>query len=249
MNPDLHHLIKLQAIESETEAAGRAIEVMPAKRQAIEARVAEEAGAVAAARQHLVDNQSARRAIEKELAVVQARLTKFKDQLMEVKTNREYQAMQLEIATAQTEIKRFEDRLLELMIEADDLAATVKKADTELGTHRAQADTQLRTLDVEAVRLKQVLEEASARRAAVASALNPEALSMFEFIRARRGTAVVEARDGHCTVCHVRLRPQVFNEVRLNQAIIKCDSCGRILYFVPPAEPAAPQAPQASQTG
>ena len=35
-----------------------------------------------------------------------------------------------------------------------------------------------------------------------------------------------------CTICHVRLRPQVFNEVRQNNAIIQCDSCQRILYFV-----------------
>jgi predicted nucleic acid-binding Zn-ribbon protein len=34
-------------------------------------------------------------------------------------------------------------------------------------------------------------------------------------------------------VCHVRLRPQVFNEVRRNEALIQCDSCLRILYFAP----------------
>jgi hypothetical protein len=37
-------------------------------------------------------------------------------------------------------------------------------------------------------------------------------------------------------VCHVRLRPQVFNEVRRNEALIQCDSCLRILYFAPAAE-------------
>jgi len=35
-------------------------------------------------------------------------------------------------------------------------------------------------------------------------------------------------------VCHVRLRPQVFNTVRRNDAILQCDHCNRILYFVPP---------------
>jgi predicted nucleic acid-binding Zn-ribbon protein len=29
----------------------------------------------------------------------------------------------------------------------------------------------------------------------------------------------------------VRLRPQVYNEVRRNEALIRCDSCQRILYF------------------
>jgi predicted nucleic acid-binding Zn-ribbon protein len=55
----------------------------------------------------------------------------------------------------------------------------------------------------------------------------------------RHGVAVAEARDGICTICHVRLRPQVFNTVRRNDEVIQCDSCQRILYFVPPA-PLAP---------
>jgi hypothetical protein len=43
-------------------------------------------------------------------------------------------------------------------------------------------------------------------------------------------------------ICHVRLRPQVFNNVRRNTEIIQCDTCQRILYFVPPA--AAPDSAQ-----
>jgi predicted nucleic acid-binding Zn-ribbon protein len=45
-------------------------------------------------------------------------------------------------------------------------------------------------------------------------------------------------RDGLCSVCHVRLRPQVFQQVRTNDAIIQCDSCQRILYYIPPPPPA-----------
>ena len=47
------------------------------------------------------------------------------------------------------------------------------------------------------------------------------------------------AREGVCTICHVRLRPQVFNTVRRNEEIVQCDSCNRILYFVP-VQAAAP---------
>ena len=63
-------------------------------------------------------------------------------------------------------------------------------------------------------------------------------LDTFERVAQRRnGIAVAEARDGICTICHVRLRPQVFNTVRRNEQIIQCDSCNRILYFVPIAAP------------
>jgi predicted nucleic acid-binding Zn-ribbon protein len=51
---------------------------------------------------------------------------------------------------------------------------------------------------------------------------------------------VAEARDGLCTICHVRLRPQVFNELRRNDAIIQCSSCQRILYFAQEGAAATP---------
>jgi predicted nucleic acid-binding Zn-ribbon protein len=61
-------------------------------------------------------------------------------------------------------------------------------------------------------------------------------LAIFEKVsRRRNGVAVAEARGGICTICHVRLRPQVFNTVRRNEQIVQCDHCQRILYFVPTA--------------
>ena len=75
------------------------------------------------AKRALKDNQEARRALEKDVAVYQGRLTKFKDQLSAVKTNREYQAMQHEIATAQSDLGAVEEKVLERMLEADAIAA------------------------------------------------------------------------------------------------------------------------------
>ena len=57
----------------------------------------------------------------------------------------------------------------------------------------------------------------------------------------RRGIALAEAKGGLCTVCHVRMRPQTFNEVRRNDGIHQCESCTRILYYVQPPAAAAPQ--------
>jgi predicted nucleic acid-binding Zn-ribbon protein len=78
-------------------------------------------------------------------------------------------------------------------------------------------------------------------RAAIVAALDKQVLGTFELVsRKRNGVAVAEAKDGVCTICHVRLRPQVFNTVRRNEEIVQCDSCNRILFFVP--APAAAQA-------
>jgi hypothetical protein len=80
-----------------------------------------------------------------------------------------------------------------------------------------------------------------AERRTLVGVIDPKALATFELVAKRRnGLAVAEARDGICTICHVRLRPQVFNTIRRNEEIIQCDTCQRILFFVP--QPVASQA-------
>ena len=77
-------------------------------------------------------------------------------------------------------------------------------------------------------------------RVGIVAALDKQLLTVFEQVkRKRNGIALSEAREGVCTICHVRLRPQVFNSVRRNDSILQCDHCNRILYFVPLSAPAA----------
>ena len=46
----------------------------------------------------------------------------------------------------------------------------------------------------------------------------------------RGGIGVAPARNEVCEICSVRIRPQVFQEIRKNDQIIECASCQRILY-------------------
>src|SRR4051794_36285954 len=132
MSPDLERLVKLQHAETALAEARARIAAHPQRLAAVEARLTDARAAVDAARLTLKDNQDARRELEKNAAVYQGRLTKFKDQLSAVKTNREYQAMQHEIATAQTDLGAAEERVLERMVEADGLTAAAKDAEAAL---------------------------------------------------------------------------------------------------------------------
>jgi len=81
----------------------------------------------------------------------------------------------------------------------------------------------------------------------VVKSLTPQVFALFERVANRRnGVAIAEARDGVCTICHVRLRPQVFNNILKNDQIIQCDSCNRIMYHVPKPVAAAPAADAAA---
>ena len=242
MNQDLERLMALQRLDSATHAAERRIVEEPERQKALDARLESARASVDAARQSLAASQAARREVEKDAALHQGRLSKFREQAMAVKTNQEYHAIQHEIAFAQSEIKTLEDKILERMLEGDDLAAALKRAEATLVAEQKAVDAERRAVAAELVELKASLERDTAARAALASTIDPHVLALFELVSKRRnGLALAEAKDGVCTICHVRLRPQIFNTVRRNEEIIQCDSCNRILYFVPAAasQPAA----------
>ena len=132
MNPDLTRLIRLQHLETTADDARRRIADYPARTQALDARLENAREAVAGMKAKLAAASDKRRIEEKEVAGVQTRLAKYKDQLLEVKTNREYTAMLHEIETAQNDIRTREDRILEVMMETDELNAAIKKTEAEL---------------------------------------------------------------------------------------------------------------------
>ena len=122
------------------------------------------------------------------------------------------------------------------MLEADDLAAIVKRVEGELSAEQKKVDAERRDMAAEHAELAASLAKNAADRTALVAAIDKQVLAIFDMVSHRRhGIAVAEARDGICTICHVRLRPQVFNTIRRNDEIIQCDSCQRILYFVPKA--------------
>jgi uncharacterized protein len=239
MSPELDRLIRLQQLETAIADAKARIATHPQRLAEADARLSEARRLVDEARARLDENKEARRALEKDVALYQGRLTKFKDQLSAVKTNREYQAMQHEIATAQGDLGGVEEKVLERMLEADALSAALKAAETALAQQQKEIEAEKKALTEELTAVEASLNTARTARDGVVRAMDPQSIALFEQIaRARKGLAICSAtRDGLCSVCHVRLRPHVFQQVRQNDSIHQCESCRRILYYVPPPPP------------
>jgi predicted nucleic acid-binding Zn-ribbon protein len=242
MSPELERLINLQQVESAIANARAHIAAHPQRLADADAKLAEADRVVQDATQRLKDSQEAKRLAEKDAAVFDGRLTKFKDQLSAVKTNREYQAMQHEIETAKRERDAAEDKVLERMEQIEALTAEVKQAEAARAAQKKTVDAEKAALAAELAADERTLAEKTAAREALVASVEPRLMSLFEQVaKVRKGVALSMAtRDGLCSVCHVRMRPQVFQQVRQNESVVQCDSCQRILYWVPPPAPTPP---------
>ena len=231
----LTSLIALQTLDSAADAARRRLADFPAAEQELAAKVAAAGAEVEAAKAAAAANQTSRRALEKDVAAVDARLAKFDDHKAAVKTNQEYTALLHEISTAKADKDAIEEKILVLMDEADGLAAALKRAEAALVVVKKESDAARAAMDQERAGLDRELARLAAERTRETSGVEPPILAKYEqLLKGRRGIAVARMDGEICTACHVRLRPHVTQQVRRNDSIVQCDSCQRILYAVAP---------------
>jgi predicted nucleic acid-binding Zn-ribbon protein len=242
MHPDIEKLIRLQKAETELKRVETELAEIPARKGALEAELMAERGRLDAAREALGNAQKARRGHEGALQDLETKRSRYKGQLMEVKTNKEYTAMLHEIEGVEREIRSREDEILSEMEKAESLTSEVKteeevfkQAEARHGTGVRALDERGKALEADAVRLR-------GERAGVAETLDHDLLERFERVAKLRGAAVAEARDGMCQLCHVKLRLQLYAELKRNEVIQECPSCSRILYYEPPAPVVVPEA-------
>ncbi len=239
MSNDLDHLIELQQLETAADGARRLVAATPQRIAGLDAQLAAAEAALAAAREQKAQRESDQRTLDKDLAAVRARRSKFLDQTIEVKTNREYHALQHEIQMADEEIERLEDRILENMLALDETNASIAKADAARTEAEGAVTAQKQTLEVERRHAEGSLAEIARQREAVVARVSPQGYAIFDTVsRGRKSPAVAAVVGGLCSVCHVRIRPQIDQDVRRREQIVQCESCTRILYHPAPHPPA-----------
>ncbi len=230
--PALASLIALQDIDTAADAHRQRLGEIPAAEQALETAVNDAMAAAEAVRERLAANQQARRELDRDVAGVDTRLSRFDDHKAAVKTNQEYQALLHEIATARGEKEAIEDRILVLMEEADGIAEELRTAEAAVAEARRSAEEGRAALQIEQGRLDAEVARLAAERARAAAAVDAPLLAKYEqILKNRRGAAVVAIDVEVCTACHVRLRPHVSQQIRRNDSIVQCESCQRILFW------------------
>jgi len=242
MNPDLEKLVQLQKADAELRRVETGLQEVPKQRAEAESRLKQERSRLDQAKEALQESQKARRQHEGGLQDLESKRSKYKGQLMDVKTNKEYTAMLHEIEGVEREIKALEDQILLEMERAESLTAEVKREEVVFKSAEESHRVETRTLEERQKALEAERARLKHERDAVAQGLGGDLLELYGRVARLRGSAVAEAKDEMCQVCHVKLRPQMYMDLKHNDQIVQCPACNRILYFEPPV-PVALQHP------
>jgi len=243
MHPDLVTLVDLHHADVELRRFDSELSALPQKKAAIEAQIVADRAALDAAKAALDGQSKDRKRLELEVQDFEAKRSKYKGQLGEVKTNKEYTALLHEIENVEREIRSREDLILEAMERVEGGQGKVKAEESAFKGVEASRRDEIKLIEAKIQECQKSRVEALGTREKKVISLKPDLLAEYSRILQRRGTALAEAKDGACTMCHVKLRAQVYVDVKRNDTIIICSSCSRILFFNAPPPQGAVEAP------
>jgi predicted nucleic acid-binding Zn-ribbon protein len=232
VNPDLQNLITLQDLELKIAALQKQSSDIPNKIQNLEDQLQRVKTEYEEKVAHAKELSNQRRTLEGEVDLLNSKLSRLKEQLMAVKTNKEYTAMLHEIQAAEKNIRREEDRILEIMEETEGKEKDLKEEERSMLKRSAEIQENIRKTNESAPVMESELVKLKEEKDLIESRIESDLLSRYRRIaRAQKGIALAEAKDELCSACHVRIRPQMYAELIRTESIYFCDSCSRILFY------------------
>lgn len=158
-------------------------------------------------------------------------ITKYKEQQMNVRNNREYDSLTKELEFQSLEIELAEKKIKETVIKIELIGTEIQAAEEKLKDKNLDLEaknTELSDIVKETVREEEKLVEKSIKNEKF---IEDRLLSAYKRIRmnARNGLAVVQIERDACGGCFNKIPPQHQLDIRVHKKIIVCDYCGRIL--------------------
>ena len=232
MDIDFEKLIHLQKIDSEIRQITLFLESTPPLIEEIDKKIEESANRAALAKEKMAANQKKRRELEARVKDIRTQMAKYKRQLNEVKTNKEYTALLKEIESSEREIDHMEEEIISEMLAADDIEKEIKEAGQKFNIEKEKYNQEKEIISQQKKEMEEKTKELARQKDNLLPEIPSEQVSLYlKISRKKGGVALSPVKDDFCAMCHMRIRPQVLNELRDTNKLILCENCGRILFW------------------
>ena len=179
------------------------------------------------------DLRRAQRALETDVAALDAKITPEEKRLYDgsVRNPKELTAIQHELEHLEAQRSQLEDRLLAVMEEFEAADAARRAAEAALAAARREREQEVAALEARRAQLASALAAALARRAGQVDRVHPASIRLYEDVRRRRGTAVARIQGSTCSGCRVAIPESVRRKAFDPATLAQCPNCERILYI------------------
>ena len=166
-----------------------------------------------------------------EIIEANANVDRYKQQLNDVRNNREFDTLSkeiefqtLEIELCNKKINEANRRIDEKNVELDGAAAVLEEKEGDLEVKKGELDEIMDETRAEEEKLRDKAHDLEAK-------IDPRLLTSFKRIRknARNGLGIVYVQRDACGGCFNKIPPQRQLDIKMHKKIIVCEYCGRIL--------------------
>ncbi len=227
----LEALVKLQSIDSEINEIKKVRGALPDEVMDLEDEIAGYQTRIEKQNQEQKDIEDGISSNRIAIKDAEKLIQKYEEQQMNVRNNREYDAISKEIELQKLEIQILEKRIKEAYEKIE-----VKKGEIEESQNihdEREKDLQSKKAELETITKESEDDEKKLEKSRANAAKNVEErlLKSYDKIRhnMRNGLAVVPVKRGACGGCFNIVPPQKQAEIREKKKIIVCEHCGRIL--------------------
>ena len=230
MREELGNLIKLQDIDDSLMDLEMELGNLPQSVEELKSTIESGKLSIIAYEREDKENLIRRQQLELEIDSYNEQLKKYKEQLFQVQTNREYDAINSQIDDVQVKINEFENETIQLYSREEELKGLLeelKNTQEVAGKEFAEKDADLKKKleETEGEKQELVLE-----RKIIVESLKKPVYNHYERIRlARDGKGVAYVYNDACGGCFSTIPPQRLVEIENMTDFIFCEACGRIL--------------------
>ena len=231
INEQIKNLVELQKFDGEIYRLKTEIAVLPSRRKKMELDSEKKKAGLRAAEEQLKGIQLSQKQKEMDLQTREEKIKKLQGQLYQLKSNKEYTAMELEIKGLKADKSLLEEEILELLDRMDQVKTKVAQEKELFSADEKKAKEELEVLKKGEGEAQQKVSELQEKRKVHLPNIDVKLLVQYEkVLKSREGLALVPVRNNACSGCHMGLPPQVVNEIQLQDKLVVCESCARILY-------------------
>ena len=158
-------------------------------------------------------------------------IKKYEEQQMNVRNNREYDAITKEMELQNLEIQISEKRIKEAFAKIELKKEEIEKTEHQLDERKKDLDNKQSELEVLTKESEEDEKKLVANREKACKHIEDRLLVSYNKLRdnARNGLAVVPVSRGACGGCFNVVPPQRQADIRDAKKLIVCEHCGRIL--------------------
>ena len=229
----LQRLLILQDRDLRCDSIQRQLEDIPREIRKDEEQMARLREQVAEKEREVLDLERRRLDLEGEVAVAEEQLVKYKTQQMMVKKNEEYTALEHEIENVKRRISELEDAELQILEEAETRQAELQDLRDRAAQEQAVLQGHIERLHQNHKSFSDELDGAKAAVRECEADMDASVLQQYHYVKSqvKRAPVVVPLESSQCKGCHLKVSGDIESSARRGSELVRCDTCGRILYF------------------